>query len=75
MNTNCLSWIPTGTSLIAEHPHLARSPMVNKEFVAFSLIYTNTFLRSNNEVMFKFRASQKQNGKDLNGLFQFKIDG
>ena len=57
VSDNCQSWVSSGESLIAQHPHQERSLHKN-EFVAFVLSYSNVFM-SDGKVSFKFRAGQR----------------
>ena len=58
LKSDCISWTPTGNSLIAQHPRLHRHPNDN-EFVTYRMSYMDTWVTSNGYVQFEYRTSQK----------------
>jgi hypothetical protein len=57
VSADCQSWIPTGTSLIAQHPTHDRENLY--QYTNFILSYSADFLSFDSSVKFKFRASQQ----------------
>jgi hypothetical protein len=70
---DCVGWVPSGKSLIAQHPYDTYGAD-NNEYVQFVLSYSNVF-EKDARVMFKYRAARKENMGRVNGVFRFLIDG